>query len=649
MASRLEVCIVGAGPRGLSVLERICANARRSAPSVTITVHVVDPYRAGPGQVWRTSQSHHLLMNTVAAQVTVFTDASVAMEGPLREGPSLHEWARLLTLMAAFESYDDQVLAQARDLRPDSYPTRAFYGRYLEWAFDRVVATAPGHVSVRAHTGRAVRLDDEPRGGRPCQAVVLDDGTKLGGLDAIVLAQGHLPAQRTEAESGLANFAESHGLTYIHPANPADVNLGPAGAGGAVALRGLGLSFFDYLALLTVGRGGFFEQRGSSLHYHPSGREPRIYAGSRRGVPYHARGDNQKGAYGRHDPAVLTPAAITALRRRATSGMTLDFGQDLWPLIAKEVETVYYTALLRSRARGGDSGRFRQRFLRCPGDGGDAARLFEEFGIEPGARWNWDRIARPDGGRTFSGPAEFRRWLLGYLRRDVALAHEGNVDGPLKSALDVLRDLRNEIRLLVDYGGLTPRSHRTDLERWYTPLNAFLSIGPPPRRVEEMIALIDAGVLDVLGPGMTVQADTGAPGFVVASAIVPDSAVTVTALVEARIPAQDVRRTADPLLSHLMATAQCRPFRVADPGGSYETGGLEVTGRPYHLVDACGRAHPRRFAYGVPTESVHWATAAGARPGVNSVTLADADAMARAVLALSGERKPGTGALHAVA
>jgi hypothetical protein len=60
-----------------------------------------------------------------------------------------------------------------------------------------------------------------------------------------------------------------------------------------------------------------------------------------------------------------------------------------------------------------------------------------------------------------------------------------------------------------------------------------------------------------------------------------------------------------------------------------------VTERPYHLIDAAGRAHPRRFAYGVPTESVHWVTAAGIRPGVNSVTLTDSDAIARAVLQLS--------------
>ncbi len=66
---------------------------------------------------------------------------------------------------------------------------------------------------------------------------------------------------------------------------------------------------------------------------------------------------------------------------------------------------------------------------------------------------------------------------------------------------------------------------------------------------------------------------------------------------------------------------------------------------PYHLVEADGGRHPRRFAVGVPTEGVHWVTAAGARPGVGSVTLADTDAVARAALraAVTGAG-PGPGA-----
>ncbi|MGO4428439.1 FAD/NAD(P)-binding protein, partial [Streptomyces sp. MCAF7] len=142
---RLDICIIGMGPRGLSVLERICANARHTGPDTQITVHVVDPHPAGAGKVWRTAQSRHLLMNTVASQVTMFTDDSVDLEGPLAPGPSLYEWARFLTLMGPFDRYQYRplILEEAAALGPDSYPSRAFYGHYLEWVFHRVVSAAP--------------------------------------------------------------------------------------------------------------------------------------------------------------------------------------------------------------------------------------------------------------------------------------------------------------------------------------------------------------------------------------------------------------------------------------------------------------------------------------------------------------------------
>ncbi|MFI0235898.1 FAD/NAD(P)-binding protein [Streptomyces sp. NPDC016845] len=631
---QLRLCLVGAGPRGLSVLERLCADARTHAAGVAVTVHVVDPDRPGPGRVWRTGQSRHLLMNTVASQVTLFTDPTVEMAGEIAPGPSLYEWARHMASSEYAGPVDEDVRAQARALTPDSYPTRAFYGHYLEWVFRRVVRGAPPGVRVVVHRLRAVRLQDCPGG---LQSVSLADGTRIGGLDAVVLAQGHLPLRADPAQRRLADFAARHSLVHLPPANPADLDLRAVLPQSPVLLRGLGLNFFDHVALFTVGRGGAFERDAATgrLRYRPSGREPVLYAGSRRGVPYHARGHNQKGAHGRHRPLLLTPGKLAELRR-AADRRGLDFARDLWPLIAKEVETVYYAALLTRGGRARAARRFTARTLAAPWRSPQEAALLAEFGISQGERWDWQRVQRPYGEGGFPTAVAHRAWLLRTLRRDLAEAAAGNVDSPLKAALDVLRDLRNEIRLVVDHGGLAGRSHRDDLRRWYTPLNAFLSIGPPPQRVEEMIALVEAGVLHLMGPGMTVRTDERDGVFVAESADVPGHRVAATALVEARLPEPDLRRTADPLLRHLLATGQCRPYVIRDAEhGDYETGGLAVTGRPYRVITADGAPHPRRFAYGVPTESVHWVTAAGIRPGVNSVTLGDADAIALAVLALA--------------
>ncbi|MED7822177.1 FAD/NAD(P)-binding protein [Streptomyces chiangmaiensis] len=620
----LSVAVVGAGPRGTSVLERLCASAVELLPPGTrLTVHVVDPAPPGPGRVWRTAQSPELLMNTVACQVTLFTDESVECAGPIRPGPSLYEWARdgaAATDGRGRPGSHEAGPAQG-GLGPDDYPTRAQYGRYLEWVFAHVVDGAPDALRIEVHTARAIRLAEAPDGR---QILTLSTGRTLAGLSAVVLAQGHLPSVAVPGRRRLTAHAARYGLRHIPPANPADVDLSPLTPGEPVLLRGLGLNFFDHTALLTTGRGGRFVRTPDGLRYRPSGHEPRLYAGSRRGVPYQARGDNAKGPHGRHTPLLLTDEVIARFRKRADSGEAPEFKAEIWPLVAKEVETVYYEALLaRGPARRAG---FRDRFLATGPDGAEESAVLDEFGIPRDDRWCWDRVARPYTGRTFGSPAAWRSWLLGHLREDAAQAALGNVEGPLKAALDVLRDLRNELRLIVDHGGLSGDSRRDDLDRWYTPLNAFLSIGPPRRRIEEMTALIEAGVLEVVGPGLEVRAEPGT--WVARSAAVPGSAVRVRTLVEARLPEPDLRRTADELLGGLFRAGGCRPHTV----GGYETGGVDVTSRPYRLIDRRGIAHPRRFAFGVPTEGVHWVTAAGARPGVDSVTLSDADAVARALL-----------------
>jgi hypothetical protein len=642
---RIEVCIVGAGPRGLSLLERICAQERVDPRRRPLTVHVLDPDPPGAGRVWRPTQSRHLLMNTVASQVTVFTDASVHIEGPLEEGPSLYQWAKALEHIAAASgatSPDDAALSEARALGPDTYPTRALYGQYLTWAFRHVAANAPAHVAVRVHPARAIGLvdGDAELGGSGPQTVLLDDGTLLTGLSAVMLAQGHVPVLPTGDEAELAGFAAGASLTYIPPANPADVDLSSVAPGEHVLIRGLGLNFFDYMALFTHGRGGVFERVGRQLVYHPSGREPRLFAGSRRGVPYQARGDNEKGAHGRYAPRLLTAEYVAALRTPSTASEPIRFGTGLWSLIAMEVQSVYYETLLSARDTPDGAADFSARYLGAPP--GEAERkLLDEAGIDPAERWDWERVARPYDTGDLRDLAAFRAWLRGYLDEDVRKAHEGNVSGPFKAALDILRDLRNEVRLAVDHGGLDAASHRDELDGWYTPLNAYLSIGPPASRIEEMAALIDAGVLEVTGPGMQVDTDPDGRAFVCTSGVIPDVLVRATVLIEGRLPDIDLRRTADPLMGQLLRTGQCRPYRVpGSDGRDYETGGLAVSERPYRLLDARGREHPRRFAYGVPTESVHWVTAAGIRPGVGSVTLEDSDAIAAAVLALPAPQLP---------
>ena len=58
----LRTAIIGAGPRGTSVLERLLANVaaagtEAAAGAVRLHIDVIDPYPAGSGHVWQPEQS----------------------------------------------------------------------------------------------------------------------------------------------------------------------------------------------------------------------------------------------------------------------------------------------------------------------------------------------------------------------------------------------------------------------------------------------------------------------------------------------------------------------------------------------------------------------------------------------------------------
>ena len=74
----LVLVLVGLGPRGAGLLERLVSNAAQDG-SGPVEVHLVDPYPLGGGRVWRAAQSELLRLNTTAEDLTAFVDESVVM------------------------------------------------------------------------------------------------------------------------------------------------------------------------------------------------------------------------------------------------------------------------------------------------------------------------------------------------------------------------------------------------------------------------------------------------------------------------------------------------------------------------------------------------------------------------------------------
>ncbi|MFF3914484.1 FAD/NAD(P)-binding protein [Streptomyces sp. NPDC001852] len=606
-----RIAVVGSGPRGLAVAERLAARLAELPTGRPVEISLIDKVQVGAGRIWRTGQDDSFLMNTACGEVTMFSGPPD--DGPARAGagPSLGQWWASTTPACP---------------GPNAYAPRAVYGSYLRFFLDAVEASLPTGAVLRRVTAEVVDL--QPRDGA-WQLTLRDGGTLV--CDRVVLATGHPVPELTGQQAKLARFATDRpGVRYIRADSAADMPLAEIPPGARVGVIGLGLSFYDVTAALTTGRGGVFTEEGGALRYLPSGREPRIVAGSRSGVPVLARGRNQKGPDWRYRARLFTPARV----ERSGRGGPRDFDTAIRPWLEAEMRLVHHATAVRAAC-----GRQAEReFLtRCAAaverHGPESAedilgRRARELGAAALSPLDLERLHRPFEGRHFSSPERFTAALCALLDDDIAQARLGNVDGPLKAALDVLRDVRGTLRRAVDDAGLTAASHAAFLDR-FAPLSSFLAAGPPLGRLRQIRALMDAGVLSVVGPATRFEADCGRGSFTVSSPQVDGAEQTCEVLLDARVPGPWLTRDPAPLTRRLVEAGLWSPWvnRAGTP--RLETGGVAVTAAPYHPVDARGEPVQGLYVLGIPTEGQRWFMQVGsARPGPWTEFTKDADAIA---------------------
>lgn len=194
-----------------------------------MVIWTIDPVEHGPGRVWRTDQPGWLTMNATAGEVTVHSPDNHLLAPTARAGAS------------SFARWTASGPGCQPELQSADYPQRRHYGS--------------GQHRLR--------------------------------VDRVVLATGHAELAPLETEAQLREHADRHpGLCYIGQGLTTEMSLSAIAPGATVAVRGLGLSFYDMLRSLALGRGGRFRRSADgTLRYLPSGREPVLCASSRGRCP----------------------------------------------------------------------------------------------------------------------------------------------------------------------------------------------------------------------------------------------------------------------------------------------------------------------------------------------------------------------------
>lgn len=617
-----SIAIVGAGPRGIGLLERIAANAPELLRG-RLTVHLVDPYPPGPGRVWRFAQSPLLRMNSMPEDVTMFTDDSVQCAGPIRPGPTLAEWVTAVRDGRLAATVDSSLLAELRAVTPTTFPTRRLQSAYLNWFHTWVVAALPDTVEVRVHATRAVDVTGQQDG---VQTVWLADGHEPLVVDLVVLALGHLDAAPAETEARLAEHARKNGLRYVPPAYTADLDLSDIRPEEPVLLRGFGLAFVDLVVLLTESRGGrFVPAAGGALRYERSGREPVLYVGSRRGVPYHAKPEYHLQGTRPVLPHFFGPPEIETLLARPGR---LDFHRDVWPLMAKEIGWGYYHELFTGhpdRVRL-ELDEFADRYAGQDWDSADMRALVAKAVPAEQDRLDLATLDRPLNDLVFPSRGALTQHVSAYIKADLARRADAAHSADLGAFLTLL-SVFGQLARLVAAGKLRPTSQLDDVDGWWFGFFSFFASGPPGHRLKELLALMDANIVRLVGPNMWVR--TEHDRFVAGSPAVLGE-IEATTLIEARLPAPSVRRATDPLLRTMFRRGELAEELLPDALADHSTGRIQTTETGL-LVDATGWPHPRRFALGPHTSSR--APGAFTRPNTNAVGFRQNDAVARHILA----------------
>jgi uncharacterized NAD(P)/FAD-binding protein YdhS len=578
----LTIAIVGLGPWGICALERIVTTARSNPGLAPVTVHVVEPGLPGAG-VYTLDQPDYLLLNNPCGQLSLYPFADGGPRPPY--GLGLFEWA----LARGYRWVGDRcaIGSAGEPIQSHHFLPRRLMGEYLHWFYRTLRRAAPPGMRIVHH--RTLAVDITPLGDS-AELVRLANGRSVP-ADHVILTSGHTPNRPPRAGRGPMEVDPYPVWAYVER----------FGAGSRVAVSGMGLVAIDVVATLTIGRGGRFIERGGSLRYLPSGREPRIEMFSRSGLPFTAKPVTGVDRTEVYRPIICTPEALAALRERDGARRRVDARSELLPLLFAEMHARHWAQAAFTAGSLAQARQVRERLRRA----WTAGRFEEEVAALA------SRFGRFDPQELLFGPPrrhasseDYQRFVFDSLADDLREAEVPGGASPLKSATEVLRIFRDPMRSIVEQGGISLSSY-IDFNTEIRSRIHRLVAGPPAVRCRQLLALMEAGVLSLpygpspkIGPADAAGGDRGR-AQIVSLALQRPHRGQVDALIRGHLQEPRLHGSASPLLARLYRLGRLRQFHY----GTVPVGSIDLTADSHPIArDGCPQR--RLWVFGPLTEGI---------------------------------------------
>jgi uncharacterized NAD(P)/FAD-binding protein YdhS len=591
-----RIAIIGTGPRGLSVIERIAAKLAERQTLRPLVIYAIDSVEVGCGRIWRTDQPDWFIMNTRCRNATMFPNPPDGGAWRPGYGPTFQEWWRQVDT-----NYPG----------PTGLAPRGLYGKYLGFVLDVVELNLPANMHLKRVQDRVLGVTEQASE----YVLSFESGRDALRVDRVVVCTGYPHRDKKPNTANIAASPTRHVSCFdVLESFQSGLSLPADLSGHVVGIRGLGLSFYDVLSDLTVGRGGSYVYEDGAVRYVPSGNEPKlIVAGSRNGLPLPMRAKADRPANLPYVPHFFTEERVARIRGNGPAC----FRSSYLPWIKAEVNLVYLERILAPDLYH----EFRAKL--------DSVEVIAEtvLPVMWALAWSYgvdslldlEALAAPFNGRSFASQDEFRQTVISVVSEDIARSEAGEFTDPVKAALDVLRFIRPIIRKAVDLGGLTRSSHHEFITK-IAPVIAFLSTGPAVTRAKQLLALVQCGLVELLGPSVRFAEDKES-AVVASSDVVKGYSVAIDILIDAYVAAPNVDLDENPVIRSLADQGMLRNFMGV--------GGIEVTSKPFHPIAVNGEVKDRIHVLGIPTEAARWFLHVGlVEPGVWDEFIDDADSIA---------------------